>query len=647
LSEIALSKVAVEFGGTPIVEDVTFTVSRGDRWGIVGRNGTGKTTLLNIAAGRLAPTRGSVARAPGLRFTLLDQHREFPGSTTVWEAAASPFEALAALERSLEQQATAMGEQGARVSAEALAKYDHDLERFARDGGYTFAPRVDAVLHGLGFDPEQARAQPLSQLSGGELGRIALAQQLVAPADVLLLDEPTNHLDLETTRWLEEYLSGIDATVMVISHDRAFLQAVVDHVLHIEAGTTVVYAAGYDAFVHQRLERRRAQERAFQNQQQIIASEEDYIRRNIAGGNSAQAKGRRKKLARVERLSAPPGEAGSMALRLEAAARGGDQVLVASNVCIAVQDRTLIDGFSGRIARGEVVGLVGPNGAGKSTLLQAVAGLRAVDAGQLRMGESTAMAYYRQDMAQVPTGRTLFSIVHDLRPHWDRGQVQNHLGRFGFSGDAVQRMADNLSGGERARVALALLMLARPNFLLLDEPTNHLDVESIEALEDAIEDFDGTVLLVSHDRALLRTLATRVWSLENTAIVDFDGDFAEWEEFRRDRKAEVARAARADADLRREREKRGSSRSDASEKEARAQKRALRDAAAKAEAHVARCEARVAELKRTLEDPELYRTADGTRRAATLKTQMQAADAEMAAALETWAAATDALEMTG
>jgi ATP-binding cassette subfamily F protein 3 len=269
--------------------------------GIVGRNGTGKTTLLNVAAGRLDPTKGTATRASGLRITLLDQHREFGPNTTVWEAAAAPFAELRALERSLEQQATRIGELSADATPDVLGRYDHDLERFAREGGYTYESRVDAVLHGLAFDPAAARNQPAAQLSGGEQGRIALARQLVAPADVLLLDEPTNHLDLDTTRWLEQYLATLDASVLVISHDRVFLSNVVDHVLYIEAGEVTAYTGSYNAFVHQRAERRLSQTRAFQAQQRVIAAEEDYIRRNIAGQNSRQAKGRRTRLARVER----------------------------------------------------------------------------------------------------------------------------------------------------------------------------------------------------------------------------------------------------------------------------------------------------------------------------------------------------------
>jgi ATP-binding cassette subfamily F protein 3 len=636
LSQIALLDVAVEFGGAPIFQGASFVVSRGDRWGLVGRNGTGKTTLLNVAAGRLQPSRGTATRANGLRITLLDQHREFGPDATVWEAAAAPFAELRALEKSLEDQASRIGELGTAATPEILSRYDHDLERFAREGGYTYSARVDAVLDGLGFDPEVALTRPAAQLSGGEQGRIALARQLVAPADVLLLDEPTNHLDLDTTRWLESYLKTLDASVLVISHDRVFLSNVVDHVLHIEAGGVTTYNGTYNAFVHQRAERRLSQTRAFQAQQRMIAAEEDYIRRNIAGQNSRQAKGRRTKLARVERLSAPPTEEGAMALRLEAGQRGGDQVLVARDVGVSIADRTLLEGFSARITRGEVVGLIGANGTGKSTLLNTIAGQRPLAEGELRSGDSIKLAYYRQDLTQVPLGKSLFDIIHDLRPLWDRGKVQNHLGRFGFSGETVQRTADNLSGGERARVALAMMVLAHANFLLLDEPTNHLDVESIEALEDAIEGFDGTVLLVSHDRALLRNLTTRIWALENMRITDYPGEFEEWEAWQAERASEAARMARAEAEAKQQKARTLAQRKHESTAGDRAREKALRTAVSEAEAEVHRLEARVLEVKALLEDPELYENADGARRAGALKAELDDLDEALVLAMEEW-----------
>ena len=644
MTQFSVSAVAVEFGATHLFSDVTFTVARGEKWGVIGRNGSGKSTLFRLLTGEAEPTRGTVARASGLRFSVMEQHRDFAGASTVWEAAAGPFAELLELERSLADQGTALAEAGERCTPQMLARYDRDLERFEREGGYTLAPRIDAVLHGLGFDPDKARTQALAGLSGGERGRLGLAQQLVAPADVLLLDEPTNHLDLETTRWLEEYLRGLEATVILISHDRAFLQNVVDHVLHLEAGTAVPYSGDYEAFVRQRSERRLAQQRAFTRQSRVIASEEDFIRRNIAGQNSAQAKGRRRRLERVSRLSPPPGEDGVMSLRLEADARGGDQVLVAENLRVVVEGRVLLDRFSSRVQRGDVIGFVGPNGAGKTTLLRAIVGERPPQSGEVRIPDSVRAAHYRQDLAQVPADRSLYDLINDLRPSWGRGAVQGHLGRFGFSGDSVLRQAGTLSGGERARVALAMMMLSGANLLLFDEPTNHLDVESIEALEDAIENYEGTVILVSHDRALLRALTTRVWVLHEGRITDFPGGFAEWEAASAERAHAAAVAAAEDEALRRVHERQQTRRGNGGKKEQLSARRTAERRLTDAEATVTACEARVAAIRAQLENPALYATPDGAVQARTLGGDLETARAELDRALQQWEAASAALE---
>ena len=644
MTQFSVSGVAVEFGATRLFRDVTFTVARGEKWGVVGRNGTGKTTLFRLLTGDAEPTRGTVSRAAGLSFSVMEQHREFAGATTVWEAAAGPFAELLELERSLGEQGMALAEAGDRCTPEMLARYDRDLERFQREGGYTLAPRIDAVLHGLGFDPDDARTRLLSGLSGGERGRVGLAQQLVAPADVLLLDEPTNHLDLETTKWLEDYLAELDATVLLISHDRAFLQAVVDHVLHVEGGTVATYTGDYEAFVNQRAERRLSQRRAFEKKSRVIASEEDFIRRNIAGQKSAQAKGRRRRLSRLSRLSAPDGEEGVMSLRLEADARGGDQVLVAQNVRVGFGERILVEKFSARVGRGDVVGFIGPNGTGKTTLLRAFLGERPLEAGEVRIPESVRVAHYRQDLAQVPTNRSLYDLINDLRPSWGRGAIQGHLGRFGFSGDSVLRQAGTLSGGERARVALAMIMLSGANLLIFDEPTNHLDVESIEALEDAIEGYGGTVILVSHDRALLRTLTTRVWVLHDRKITDFPGGFEEWETASSERAHAARVAAAEDEALRRVHERKQTRRSSDGRKQQQSSRRTAERRLAEVEAAVTRSEARVAAIKERLEDPALYATTEGTHQAVTLGQELEVARAELERAFVEWEAATSALE---
>ena len=642
MTQLSFSNVGVDFGATKLFSDITFTVAARERWGIVGRNGTGKTTLFRLLTGEMQPTRGVIARQPGLRVSLLEQHRDFGGAKNVWEAAAGELAELLELEVSLAEQAAALATD---ASEAAMERYGRDLERFEHEGGYAVTSRIDSVLHGLGFDPEKMRATSVDTLSGGERGRLGLARQLVSSADVLLLDEPTNHLDLDTTRWLEQYIKEIDKTVMLISHDRAFLDATVDHVLHFEGDTAFAYSGGYQHFVAQRAERRLTQQRQFEQQQKKIASETDYIARNLAGQNTRQAKGRRKLLARMPRLSAPIEGEDAMSLRFDVADRGGDRVVSAVNVTVKVENRTLVERFTGTVMRTDVVGFVGPNGAGKSTLLRALFGQHPVASGELKLGGSITAGYYRQDLSQVPMDRTLYDVINDLRPTWDRRLVQGHLGRFGFSGDEAMRKADKLSGGERARVALAMLMLSRANLLVLDEPTNHLDVESIESLEDAIDRYDGTVILVSHDRELLRALTTKVWVLHDRHITEFAGGFREWEDVSAEREHAATVRAQEEASLRRvhERQKLAKKKETepASSKDARKQQRAAQRDVEQSEAEITRLEQRIAEITNALEDPELYTRAGGVEDAKRLGQELESAKKSLDSAFARWTAATE------
>lgn len=639
---LSCSAVGISFGATTLLKDVTFTVGAGDRWGIVGRNGCGKSSLFKVVTGAMQPTAGTVSRQPGLRHALLEQHRAFEGVETVWDAAATAFRDVIALEQSLAEQAAQLAELGERTPDAVLERFGRDQERFADLGGYTFHARVDAVLQGLGFDAEESKTRAISSLSGGERGRVGLAAQLIAPAELLLLDEPTNHLDLDTTLWLQQWLKECDETILVISHDRAFLDEVADHILHLEGGTGETYRGGYSSFVSQRTERRLSRDREVERQRKFIAKEEEYIRRNIAGVNTAQAKGRRKRLERLPRLAPPPGSAGAMVLRLDAAERGGDRVITADKLTVKVADRVLVSEFTGVAQRGDVIALVGPNGAGKSTLLATLLGQRAPAGGEAKVGGSVSPAWFRQDLADLPLGKSLYDAIADLRPLWNRGAIQNHLGCFGFSGQEVMRGISTLSGGERARMALAIITLAHANLLVLDEPTNHLDVESIEAIEDALEEYEGTVILVSHDRAFLRELATRVWAFDGTHITDFDGPFVEWERAKAERESRTARSAADETEAKRQRERERAKQNVSAQDEDHAARRARKRAAENAEQMVARCEARIAELERELADPDLYDgSAQAARKAGQLDQQLAKARRALEDAMAAWAEATE------
>jgi ATP-binding cassette subfamily F protein 3 len=649
----SLGNAGVDFGASEIFRDISFTVAAGDRWAIVGRNGTGKTTLVRLITGDLQPTRGSVARTPGLRVALMDQHRRFPDDQSLWDIVADAFGELRKLEASLAHQAAKLETDHSET---AMEKYGRDLERFEREGGYEMASKVDAILMGVGFAPDMARTTRIGTLSGGERGRVALARQLATPADLYILDEPTNHLDLDTTAWLERYLANTDKTVLCISHDRAFLNAMADHVLHFEGGTAFAYTGGYESFVQQREERRLAQQRQFDKQQAKISSEMDYIARNLAGQNTRQAKGRRKLLARMPRLSAPIGADGVMALRLDAGNRSGDRVAEANHVTVGVPTangpRTLVRDVNVVLERNEVVALVGPNGAGKSTLIKTLLGEMPPLDGDVKVGPSTTVAYYRQDVGHLPMESTIYDAIANERPLWERRQVQGHLGRFGFSGDEVQRTVGTLSGGERARVAMALLTLSTNNLLILDEPTNHLDVESIEVLEDAVDEYDGTVLIVSHDRAVLRGLATQVWELRHQELSVFPGTFVEWEAMRSERTEQETQQARA-VDRReaerntrqREREREQRAREQGAGGDPKKLLRAAEKALADAELRVTTLEEKIAGLTAQLDDTSLYDNPAGIKKAAALGKELDDARDALEDAMHDWGSAEEYVSM--
>ncbi|MCE2802728.1 MAG: ATP-binding cassette domain-containing protein [Gemmatimonadetes bacterium] len=642
MSVLSMSGVGISFGATELLKDITFTVGDGDRWGIIGRNGAGKSSLFKVITGDLTATAGNVARKPGLRHALLDQHRAFEGATTVWQAAAAAWREVIALEQSIADQAMQLGEMGESVTDEFLEKFGRDQERFADLGGYVYHARVDAVLQGLGFDAEESKTRLVASLSGGERGRVGLAAQLIAPADLLMLDEPTNHLDLDTTTWLQDWLRECDETILVVSHDRAFLDAICTHVLHIEGRSGEWYRGNYSQFVPQRAERRLTRERELQKQIAYVKKEEEYIRRNLAGVNSFQAKGKRKRLERLPRLAPPPGDPAAMSLRFEPAERGGDQVIAVKDLRVEVPDRTLVEDFTAVIRRNDFVALVGPNGAGKTSFISTILGDRTPAAGEAKVGSSITPAWFRQDLADLPLRKSLMDAILDQRPLWSRGAVQNHLGAFGFSGDEVFREIGTLSGGERARMAMALITLSHANLLVLDEPTNHLDVENIEALEDALDEYEGTVLLVSHDRAFLREVATRVWWFDGTRLRDYDGPFIEWEADRATRVADAAKADAAAAEAKRAAEKSKAKRNESSQEDEHAARRAQKRAAEDAERAVQRHEAKVAELEAQLAEPGLYDgSAEKAREAARLDQALAKERAALDAAMAAWAEATE------
>jgi ATP-binding cassette subfamily F protein 3 len=515
VSILTASGLGKHFGAQDIFDDVSLQIAHGERAALVGPNGTGKTTLLRILAGLETPSSGQVVRAKGLRVGYLPQEVTLTDADgTLWELA------LAAFDR-LQQQATQLRRLEEAMAAATdpderdrlLARYGQAQDAFDLAGGYTYEYRMRQVLGGLGFDEEDYQ-HPLARFSGGQQTRAHLARLLLDAPDLLLLDEPTNHLDLAAVEWLEDYLQDWPGAIVLVAHDRYFLDKVAIKVWDLGNGRLEIYRGNYSAYLHQRAERRERQRREYKRQQAFIAKEEEFIRRNIEGQRTREAQGRRKRLERLERIVRPQDEK-HISLDINTDLRSGDLVLATYDLVVGYEpDAPLFTCPDLEIRRGDRVALIGPNAAGKTTFVKTI--LKEVKplSGRVRLGAAVEIGYFAQAHAGLNLDRSVLNEVLSVR-NLPIGQARNYLGRFLFSGDDVFKPVSALSGGERARVALAKLTLHGANLLVLDEPTNHLDIPSQEILQEVLSHFSGTILLVSHDRYFVDALATQVWALED------------------------------------------------------------------------------------------------------------------------------------
>jgi ATP-binding cassette subfamily F protein 3 len=531
MSILVAERVAKSFDPQDIFWDVSCSVAHGDRIALVGRNGTGKTTLLRILAGLESPTSGRVHRAKGMRIGYLPQGATLEGDHTLWQEMMTAFESLQAMETQLHRLESEMAEP-ARAEA-ALEAYAPLRDRFEQLGGYTYQDRAKHVLMGLGFPPEEHN-MPIAHLSGGQKTRAFLAHLLLESPDLLLMDEPTNHLDLQAIEWLEGYLNSWEGTVVMVAHDRYFMDRTVRKVWELAFGQLEVYAGNYSHYVQQRAERYERRLKEFRAQQEFIAKEEDYIQRYMAGQRSRQAKGRLKRLERFKRDVAldKPREEHTLSLRFQAPLRSGDKVLWSQNLVVGYDaDAPLFHCPDLDLRRGECVALLGPNGSGKTTFLKTMLGDLEPLAGHARLGASLRLGYFAQVRTDLDPEKTVLDTILEVK-NLPLGEARNFLARFLFTGDDVFKRISDLSGGEQSRVALAQLVLQRANFLLLDEPTNHLDIASQEVLEHVLDEFTGTIVLVTHDRYLVDRLATQLWIIDpgQQALDLFFGTWAEYAE---------------------------------------------------------------------------------------------------------------------
>ncbi len=529
---LLIAHLTKSYGATSVLTDASMALEPGEKVALIGRNGVGKTTLLRLLAGLEAPDQGARTVSSGAVIGYLPQDPAVDESRTLWDEAVAPFAALAAMERRLADLEAALaapevhGDES-RLSG-ALEEYGRVRDQFEAQGGFTFEAEVRRVLSGLEFREEQFH-QPLASMSGGQRSRAALARILLSAPDLLLLDEPTNHLDLDGQEWLEAFLEQFSGAMVLVSHDRFLLDAVTTRTLELEDGRLEEYPGNYSYYITERAGRRARQQEAFVRQQEEIEGLKAYIRKYHAGQKSRQAKSREKRLAKIQPIAAPRTQR-TAAIRLEAPRRNPQIVLRLKDVAKRFGDLEVLRGVTLEVERGEKIGLIGPNGAGKTTLLRIIAGVEAPTSGQVEPAPGMRIGYFAQHSEEtLDLGRTVLDEVLSDRPVTP-AQVRTLLGRFLFSGDDVYKKIAELSGGARRRVALAKLVLDRPDVLLLDEPTTHLDLATLETLEGALGAFPGAILLVSHDRYFLDRVGGRLLILEDGGARFYSGPYHQYRE---------------------------------------------------------------------------------------------------------------------
>jgi ATP-binding cassette subfamily F protein 3 len=527
-----LSEVHKSYGTQDVLRGVSLQVNPGEHVGLVGRNGSGKTTIFRLINNEEPPDRGDVIRARGVRLGLLAQHIHFEAGSTVHESALAAFGHLQQIEHEMHELEHRMGEAPDDLD-KVLERYSDLQHQFEREGGFEYTAKAESILQGLGFD-RTTWTMETEKLSGGQQNRLGLVRLLLAEPDVLLLDEPTNHLDVAAVEWLEEFLQDYPAGFVIISHDRYFLDRSCRRIIELENGRASSYTGNYSDYLVEREERREAQQRAYDNQQQLIAKTEEFIRRNLAGQKTKQAKSRRTMLAKLERIDAVRADQSSGDFRLRSIERAGNHVLTADQTTIGYPDKVLARDISFVLRRGECLGIIGPNGSGKTTFLRTILKQIPALAGEIRWGTKVQLGYYAQQLDDLDDRN---EIIVELRrvalPGATAGELRSFLAKFLFKGDDVYKHVRDLSGGEKGRLALAKLIYSRVNVLVLDEPTNHLDIPSREALEEALDAYEGTILTISHDRYFLDRVATQILALDGEGVAEhYDGDYTEYHDWK-------------------------------------------------------------------------------------------------------------------
>ena len=524
---LACNHISKAFADETVLSDAVFHINEGERAAIVGINGAGKTTLLRIIVGELPADSGEIVTAKGSTIGYLPQQQGYHSDKTIYEellAVKSDVIEMDEKIRAMEQQMTTL--EGAEL--ERVLNQYHKLQTAFEDGeGYTYKSKVLGVINGLGFRGE-AMHQCINNLSGGQKTRVALGKLLLSEPDLLLMDEPTNHLDLESVRWLENYLNGYKGSVLVVSHDRFFIDRIAEKIIEIDHGKVITFTGDYTSYSEKKEKLREEMIHRYYNQQQEIKHQEAVIQKLKSFNREKsirRAESREKMLAKIERVEKPVEYEKSLSLSLTPSVISGNDVLTVTDFAKSFGENHLFDHLSFSIKRGEKVAIIGKNGTGKTTLLKLIQGMIPVDEGSAVTGSHVEIGYYDQEHQMLNDDKTIFEEIQDDYPDLTNTAIRNVLAAFLFTGDDVFKPIHLLSGGEKGRVSLAKLMLSKANFLLLDEPTNHLDITSKEILESAINKYEGTVLYVSHDRYFINEIADRIWELEDHRVCDYKGNY--------------------------------------------------------------------------------------------------------------------------
>ncbi len=517
------------FGPTVLFENIQITIQDNERIALVGRNGAGKSTLLKILAGIEPTDAGTVAKKKEVTIGYLDQHSAVDSTKTIWDEMLTVFAPVILLMKQAEQAATRLADEAVINDPDAmeaaLKLYDTLQQEIHKQDAYGYESEIRSVLHGFKFYEEDLD-RPISQLSGGQKTRLAMAKILLEKNDLLILDEPTNHLDIDTLAWLENYLLGYRGTLLVVSHDRYFLDKIATNVYEISRNKIHHYKGNYSWFLQEKAARLEQEMKQYEKQQEEIAKLEDYVARNIVRASTTKmAQSRRKRLEKMDRMDKPMGDERSVRFAFDIERESGNVVMAVENAAVGYNNDVLAKPINLDLRKQQAIGIVGPNGIGKSTLLKSIIDQIPFIEGGVKFGTNVDLGYYDQELSKLSKNKTVLAEIWDLHPTMNEKDVRSILGSFLFTGNDVEKTISSLSGGEKARLALCKLALERNNLLMLDEPTNHLDIDSKEVLENALIDYDGTLVFVSHDRYFINRIATSILELSADGSKLYIGDY--------------------------------------------------------------------------------------------------------------------------